>query len=56
MEPSIFTKIINKEIPGYIIDETEEFIAFLERENLSISTFTNISEHLKCKNDIVHSY
>lgn len=30
MEPSIFTKIINKEIPGYIIDETEDFIAFLD--------------------------
>tara|TARA_R110001592_G_scaffold121046_1_gene326056 strand:+ start:1351 stop:1743 length:393 start_codon:yes stop_codon:yes gene_type:complete len=30
MEPSIFTKIINKEIPAYIIDETDEFIAFLD--------------------------
>lgn len=30
MEPSIFTRIINKEIPGYIIDETEDFIAFLD--------------------------
>ena len=30
MEPSIFTKIINREIPGYIIDETDEFIAFLD--------------------------
>jgi len=30
MEPSIFTKIINREIPGYIIDETEDFIAFLD--------------------------
>jgi len=30
MEPSIFTKIINKEIPGYIIDETDDFIAFLD--------------------------
>jgi histidine triad (HIT) family protein len=30
MEPSIFTKIINREIPAYIIDETEEFIAFLD--------------------------
>ena len=30
MEPSIFTKIINREISGYIIDETDEFIAFLD--------------------------
>jgi histidine triad (HIT) family protein len=30
MEPSIFTKIINREIPAYIIDETDEFIAFLD--------------------------
>ena len=27
---SIFTKIINREIPAYIIDETDEFIAFLD--------------------------
>ena len=27
---SIFTKIINREIPGYIIDENEDFIAFLD--------------------------
>ncbi len=27
---SIFTKIIQKEIPGYIIHETDEFIAFLD--------------------------
>lgn len=27
---SIFTKIINKEIPGYIIEENEHFIAFLD--------------------------
>ncbi|MCB9361111.1 MAG: HIT family protein [Flavobacteriales bacterium] len=30
MESSIFTKIINREIPAYIIDETDEFIAFLD--------------------------
>lgn len=30
MEPSIFTKIINREIPAYIIEETDEFIAFLD--------------------------
>ena len=30
MEPSIFTKIINKEIPAYVIEETDEFIAFLD--------------------------
>lgn len=28
--PSIFTKIINREIPGYIVAETPEFIAFLD--------------------------
>lgn len=28
--PSIFSKIINKEIPGYIIDEDEKYIAFLD--------------------------
>ena len=27
---SIFTKIINKEIPSYIIEENEHFIAFLD--------------------------
>lgn len=27
---SIFTKIINREISGYIIDENEDFIAFLD--------------------------
>ena len=27
---SIFTKIINKEIPAYIIEENKEFIAFLD--------------------------
>jgi histidine triad (HIT) family protein len=27
---SIFTKIINKEIPGYIIEEDDNFIAFLD--------------------------
>ena len=27
---SIFTKIINKEIPAYIIDENKNFIAFLD--------------------------
>jgi histidine triad (HIT) family protein len=27
---SIFTKIINKEIPGYIVEETDQFIAFLD--------------------------
>lgn len=28
--PSIFSKIINKEIPGHIIDEDERYIAFLD--------------------------
>ncbi|MBL4668814.1 MAG: HIT family protein [Flavobacteriales bacterium] len=27
---SIFTKIINKEIPAYIIEENDDFIAFLD--------------------------
>ena len=27
---SIFTKIINREIPAYIVAETEEYIAFLD--------------------------
>ncbi|MBI2280563.1 MAG: HIT family protein [Bacteroidetes bacterium] len=30
MQPSIFTKIITKEIPAYIIDESDDFIAFLD--------------------------
>ncbi len=30
MQPSIFTKIITKEIPAYIIDENDDFIAFLD--------------------------
>ena len=30
MEKSIFTKIINKEIPAYIIEEDDDFIAFLD--------------------------
>ncbi|MFA0963028.1 HIT family protein [Roseivirga sp. BDSF3-8] len=28
--PSIFTKIINREIPGHIVAEDENFIAFLD--------------------------
>jgi histidine triad (HIT) family protein len=28
--PSIFTKIINREIPGYIVAEDDRFIAFLD--------------------------
>jgi histidine triad (HIT) family protein len=28
--PSIFTKIINREIPGYIVAEDESYIAFLD--------------------------
>jgi histidine triad (HIT) family protein len=28
---SIFTKIINREIPGYIVDETDRYIAILAR-------------------------
>lgn len=28
--PTIFTKIINREIPGYIVAEDERFIAFLD--------------------------
>jgi histidine triad (HIT) family protein len=28
--PSIFTKIINREIPGYIIAEDDKYIAFLD--------------------------
>ena len=27
---SIFTRIIQREIPAYIVDETEDFIAFLD--------------------------
>ena len=30
MQPSIFSKIINKEIPSYIIEDNEHFIAFLD--------------------------
>lgn len=30
MEPSIFTKIINREIPAHIIAENEDFVAFLD--------------------------
>jgi histidine triad (HIT) family protein len=30
MQDSIFTKIINKEIPSYIIEENDDFIAFLD--------------------------
>ena len=33
---SIFTKIINKEIPGHIIDENQDFIAFLDINPLTI--------------------
>ena len=28
--PSIFSKIINREIPGYIVAEDDQFIAFLD--------------------------
>ena len=28
--PSIFTRIINREIPGHIVAETDQFIAFLD--------------------------
>ncbi len=28
--PSIFTRIINREIPGHIVAENEDFIAFLD--------------------------
>lgn len=28
--PSIFTRIINREIPGYIVAEDEQYIAFLD--------------------------
>lgn len=28
--PSIFTKIINREIPGYIVAENDRYIAFLD--------------------------
>jgi histidine triad (HIT) family protein len=28
---SIFTRIINREIPGYIVDETDQYIAILAR-------------------------
>ena len=33
---SIFTKIINKELPGHIIDENQDFIAFLDINPLTI--------------------
>lgn len=32
--PSIFTKIINRELPGYIVEENEQFIAFLDIQPL----------------------
>ncbi|MEQ9592657.1 MAG: HIT family protein [Cyclobacteriaceae bacterium] len=34
--PTIFTRIINREIPGHIIDEDENFIAFLDVQPLVI--------------------
>ena len=34
--PSIFTKIINREIPGYIVAEDEHYIAFLDINPLVI--------------------
>ena len=33
---SIFTKIINNELPGYIIDENQDFIAFLDINPLTM--------------------
>ena len=33
---SIFTKIINKELPGHIIDENQDFIAFLDINPLTM--------------------
>ena len=33
---SIFTRIINKQIPGYIIDENDYFIAFLDINPLTL--------------------
>ncbi len=33
---SIFTKIIKKELPGYIIDENQDFIAFLDINPLTM--------------------
>jgi histidine triad (HIT) family protein len=34
--PSIFTKIINREIPSYTVAEDERFIAFLDINPLSV--------------------
>src|SRR5688572_8803055 len=34
--PSIFTRIINREIPGYIVAEDERFIAFLDINPLAV--------------------
>src|SRR6267142_4309534 len=34
--PSIFTRIINREIPGYIVAEDYRFIAFLDINPLSL--------------------
>ena len=34
--PSIFTKIINRDIPGYIVAEDNHFIAFLDIMPLSL--------------------
>ena len=34
--PSIFTKIINREIPGHIVAEDERFIAFLDINPLTM--------------------
>ena len=34
--PSIFTKIINREIPGYIVAEDDRFLAFLDINPLSV--------------------
>ena len=33
---TIFTKIINREIPAYVISENSKFIAFLDTNPLSI--------------------
>jgi histidine triad (HIT) family protein len=32
--PSIFTRIINREFPAFIVDETEKFIAILAKDQM----------------------
>jgi histidine triad (HIT) family protein len=43
--PSIFTRIINREIPGYIVAEDENYIAFLDINPLVIGHTLAVPKH-----------